>query len=224
MNAYIDYAADSHFESVETKSINLIQKERSKQEALQAMQELEGWCTGFKASVLMDLIFMTQAKTIVEIGVWGGKSLVPMAFALKYLGEGKAFGIDPWSHVESAEGMSGANKEWWSSVDHEAIYQGLVQKIRKFRLGNYINLVRRTSEDAEPIGNIDLLHIDGNHSEKTSLYDVCKWVPLVRKGGVIVFDDMTWGTTTLAVEWLNANCIKIADYQEDNVWGVWVKP
>jgi predicted O-methyltransferase YrrM len=224
MDYYYEIQPISHLESVETSLTELVEKEKTKQLAFQAMSELEGWCTEYKASVLIDLVYGAKAKTLVEIGVWGGKSLVPMAFALKSLNAGKIYGIDPWSSLESAEGMQDAHKEWWSAVNHEIIYQGLVQKISKFALGPYIELVRCTSESAPAIAEIDILHIDGNHSEKTSLYDVGKWVPLVKSGGLIVFDDTTWGTTNKAVDWLNANCIKLADFHEDNDWGIWVKP
>jgi predicted O-methyltransferase YrrM len=187
------------------------------------MNELEGWCTPFKASILMDLVFQTKAQTVVEIGVWGGKSLVPMAYGIKELGEGVVYGVDPWSGTCSSEGMTGVNLDWWSAVDHEAIYQGLVSKIKKVSLDEYIELLRCTSEDAPLIVDIDILHIDGNHSEATSFYDVCKWVPLVKSGGLIVFDDTTWGTTTRAVEWLDLHCTKIVDYHETNDWGIWLK-
>ncbi len=198
--------------------------EKAKWKALMAMDELEGWCTKHKATVLMDLIAAVHPKVIVEVGVWGGKSLIPMAFAVKKVSNGMAYGIDPWSSVESAKEMEGVNKDWWSKVDHEAIYQGLVEKISKFKLGNSITLIRKTSEKADPIENIDILHIDGNHSEKTSFYDVTKWAPLVRSGGFIVFDDITWGTTTRAVDWLNNHCEKVMEYREDSVWGIWRKP
>ena len=76
---------------------------------------------------------------------------------------------------------------------------------------------------------IDILHIDGNHSEQASYLDVTKWVPLVRSGGWIFFDDMTWFengvfTTARAVEWLNANCYKLAECTDVCTWGVWIKP
>jgi len=214
----------SHYECViNEKALKNIQTEQVKLEAFDAMEQLEGWCTKFKASVLMSLIFKTKPQKIVEIGVWGGKSLVPMAFAMKALGRGKVYGIDPWSASESIQGMDGVNKEWWGSIDHNAIYQGLVRKIAQFQLKSYVKLVRSTSENAPLISDIDILHIDGNHSEETSFFDVMKWVPLVKSGGLIIFDDTTWGTTARAVQWLNANYTKISDYHEDNDWGIWVK-
>lgn len=211
-------------ERIEISTVDLMQKEQAKQEAFEVMDELDGWCTKTKASILIELIFISKAETVVEIGVWGGKSLIPMAFALKSLAKGKIYGVDPWCTDESAEGMTGAHKDWWSAVDHESIYQGLVTAIRKYKLGKHIELIRKSSEQADPIMNIDILHIDGNHSEKTSLYDVRKWVPLVKKGGFIIFDDTTWGTTDKAVAWLDKHCVRVANFREDNDWAIWVKP
>ena len=79
------------------------------------------------------------------------------------------------------------------------------------------------------IYNIDMLHIDGNHSEKTSFYDVTKWAPQVTSGGFIIFDDINWcenGTLTTgrAVQWLDEHCIKVGEFSDSCVWGIWVKP
>jgi predicted O-methyltransferase YrrM len=209
--------------SVETMPAKLAPNDQFKREVFNAMDELEGWCSQFKASILIDTVLQLEARKIVEIGVWGGKSLVPMAFALRKLGGGKIYGIDPWDNVESAEGMDGVNKEWWSAVDHEAIYQGLVGKIAKFNLEDYIELLRCTSKEAPVITDIDILHIDGNHSEEASFHDVTKFVPLVRSGGLIIFDDTTWGTTSRAVEWLDSNCMRITEFHDNCDWGIWRK-
>jgi len=212
-----DYAA-----VVEMSKAHL--KAKAKQEAFVSMRQLEGWCSQEKAAIMVDLVFETDAKTVVEIGVFGGKSLVPMAVAMKYKGSGVCFGVDPWSTAESLVGMDGVNAEWWGRLDHEVIYRGLTQKIEEFGLDDTIVLIRETSKNAPEIEEIDILHIDGNHSEETSMVDVTKWVPLVKPGGFIVFDDMTWHTQANAVAWLDAHCIKLAEYSGDNVWGIWVKP
>lgn len=189
-----------------------------------AMNRLDGWCSKEKASILIDIILDNKPEVIVEIGVFGGKSLIPMAFALSYNGKGKVYGVDPWSALESATGMDGVNYAWWSSIDHDAILKKLETRILEFNLQTYIELIRATSEDCRAIENIEILHIDGNHSEKTSLYDVLKWVPLVKSGGLIIFDDIDWLTTKDATTWLNDNCIKLIEHKGDNVWGIWFKP
>ncbi len=214
----------SQYEIVVLKKETPAVNQYAKSQVFSYMDKLEGWCSTSKASVLMDLVFMLKPETVVEIGVWGGKSLVPMAYALKVNEKGKAYGIDPWSNFESSEGMDGVNFNWWMSVDHELIMRGLQKRVLEFSLQDQIQLIQASSELAQPIPNIDILHIDGNHSEKASYTDVTKWVPLVKKGGVVIFDDMTWGTNGKAVEWLDENCIKFAQFAEDSDWGIWVKP
>jgi len=194
------------------------------------MNQLEGWCSREKGSLLMDLVLKVKPEVVVEIGVWGGKSLVPMAAALQGNRMGRIYGIDPWSNIASIEEvLHPDNKAFWGRVDHEAVMQRLVQKIKEFGLQDHITLIQKTSEDAPLIYDIDILHIDGNHSEKTSYDDVRKWVPLVKSGGWIIFDDMSWYengvfTTAKAVSWLNENCIKLAEFQDACIWGICTKP
>lgn len=215
----------SYYECVIKTGENQVEAVQSaKERAFEMMSDLEGWCPRSKASILMDLIFMVKPAVVVEIGVFGGKSLIPMAYALKERREGKIYGIDPYSSVESAKGMDGINLEYWSTVNHEAILKGFERKIQRYELEDQVVLIRNSSEEAPVINDIEILHIDGNHSEVNSLGDVTKWVPLVKKGGLIVFNDINWVTTADAVLWLDKHCIKIAEFKEDNTWGIWVKP
>lgn len=227
----IDYTPPSHYEysiphecNVLTIQENRCLNDQIKNRAFQYMNKLEGWCTKYKASTLIDYVCLLQPEIIVEIGVFGGKSLVPMACALQENGHGVIYGVDPWSSVESSVGMDGVNLEWWSHVDHTKILRGLQDSIKEFSLNDQIRLIQATSLDAPEIHNIDMLHIDGNHSDETSYIDVIKWVPLVRSGGLVIFDDVNWSTTSRAVEWLNENCVPLAQYRGDNIWGIWIKP
>lgn len=201
-----------------------------KEQVFRAMDQLDGWCSKEKASVLMDLVIHTKPEIVVEIGVFGGKSLIPMAFALRRNGSGMAYGIDPYQKDFSQVGQDGQNLHWWSTVDHKKVLNKLLAKITQFGLKDYVHLEIASSQDAPEIPNIDILHIDGNHSEESSLADVQKWVPLVREGGLIILDDLTWGatndraaTTHKATEWVDQRCHKLAEYHGDNVWAVWVK-
>ncbi|MBI2743539.1 MAG: class I SAM-dependent methyltransferase [Chlamydiales bacterium] len=219
----------SHFEYV-AKVNNRDSNAEIKLHALSLMNQMAGWCSPQKGTILVDMVLKTKPKVIVEIGVYGGKSVIPMAYALKVLREGKIYGIDPWSNFESTQWVQNEeNKHFWASVDHEAIMQGLIQKVEQFGLQEQVVLIRNSSMEAPPIENIDILHIDGNHSDETSYFDVLKWVPYVNSGGWIIFDDMTWYennkyTTARAVEWLDEHCIKFAEFSDSCVWGIWVKP
>jgi len=203
---------------------------RVKQQAFGFMSQLTGWCTERKAGVLIDIVLKTRPKKILEIGVYGGKSVVPMACALQALGEGVIYGIDPWDNDAAIQWvMNESNIEYWSKTDLQWIKRELIMKIRQFKLEDEIILIESTSEAAEPIQDIDILHIDGNHSDVTSYFDVTKWAPLVKSGGWIILDDMTWYengifTTARAAAWLDAHCKKLAEFKDDSVWGIWIKP
>ena len=200
-----------------------------KYNAFWMMDQLEGWCSHNKANVLMDIVLNVKPHVIVEIGVFGGKSLIPMAYVLKTLGQGIAYGIDPWEAGESIQGLEDPiNKNWWAQLNHSQILHGLTQKIDDFGLKPQIQLIQKSSMDASPIQDIDILHIDGNHSEQASYQDVLKWVPLVKKGGWIIFDDINWVengclTTAKATQWLDKHCIKFREYSDSCVWGIWIK-
>ncbi len=197
-----------------------------KQEAFEKMNQLTGWCSHDKASFLMDLIFNHNPNIVVEIGIWGGKSFIPMAIALKYLdNQGIIYGIDPWSSNESTVGFENEpeNYDWWQSIDHIGVMNKFLNKLNEFDLTDVSTIIRSTSEDAEPINNIDIIYIDGNHSEDSALSDVKKWFPLVKNGGFIIFDDLNWIQTKKAVDWLDNSCHRITTFNQDNVWGIWIK-
>jgi len=200
-----------------------------KHTAFNYMDQLDGWCSYNKAAILIDLIALSKPETVVEIGVWGGKSLIPMACALKANKKGRVYGIDPWNSIESLQHvMDGSNIDYWSRADHEGVLRNLNEKIEKFQLRPQVELIRATSAEAPEIPNIDILHIDGNHSDATTYLDVTKWVPLVKKGGWIIFDDMTWFengvyTAARAVAWLDEYCVRFAQFSENCDWGIWCK-
>lgn len=214
---------ESHYEII--KDIDRVEAASAvKKSAFQAMDQLEGWCSKFKAGILVDLVLMLKPQNVLEIGVFGGKSLVPMGIACKANKTGTVFGIDPWAAVNSIEGMDGENLRWWGTIDHEAIYQGLVDKVNKFNLNDQILLLRTTSENAPVLGTIDILHVDGNHSEKAAYFDVTKWVPYVRQGGVVIMDDLNWEGPKKAVEWLDGHCVKLVEFNDSGSnWGIWIK-
>jgi len=201
-----------------------------KTESYYCMDQVEGWCSHQKASILIDIIASTAPKTIVEIGVWGGKSLLPMAYTLHRLGNGKIYGIDPWESEASLEGVKQeGNIGFWDRLDYEKVLNRLIEVIRWFELKDNVELIRDTSANAPIIDDIDILHIDGNHSDEASYLDVTKWVPLVKQGGWIIMDDMNWiekgvVTTQRAIDYLNTHCHKIAEIDEGSLWGIWYKP
>lgn len=180
---------------------------------------IPGWCSAEKAAVLAQAVLTERARVVVEIGVFGGSSLIPMAMALQHQGFGCVFGIDPWDTSSAIEDMvDPANLEWWRGVDLESIRRGCEAIIEAHALHFYTRLVQARAEDVvERFGQeIDILHIDGNHSEAKSTTDAALYLPKVRPGGLVFFDDVGWTeagkpTTRKAVALVEAACDRLFD-------------
>ncbi len=173
--------------------------------------EIMGWCTKEKALKLMDLIKDTQPEVCVEIGVFGGSSIYPISSALKFNDKGIVYAIDPWSKEECLIGYNqdDPNYSWWSEINYEGVFQHFLWMLNTFNLHKYCAVMRMKSIDAAtrfPDDFIDILHVDGNHTEEAAFMDVQIFLPKVKKGGYIWFDDADWSTTTKAVVYLNDQC------------------
>jgi predicted O-methyltransferase YrrM len=198
---------------------------------LHTMPAMDGWCSIEKATALANTVLKHKPTVCVEIGVYAGRSLFAIATALQQLGQGRVLGIDPWTVEASVAGWENdpANRDWWSGktskLDHNAIYQQCCEYRKKLQLEACTEIFVGTSDEAAKLLRIvsyalerhaqrptyiDLLHIDGNHSEQQALRDVQNYVPLVEPGGFVFFDDMSWGTTKPAQQLLD----KLCTYQE----------
>ncbi|MFA6241946.1 MAG: class I SAM-dependent methyltransferase [Candidatus Hydrogenedentales bacterium] len=167
--------------------------DKLRMEICRAVEVLNGWCTPGKAVMLAEEIEQMDARLCVEIGVFAGRSLIPMAMMLRELGHGgKVVGIDPWTSEASREGYAGANAQWWGEVvDHEAVYQMFLASVDKEGVIGQVEIIRAKSDDVCPPDNIDLLHIDGQHTPQ-AIRDVARYAPRVRRGGIVCLDDMNW--------------------------------
>ena len=173
---------------------------------------LQGWCSIEKANALAEVVIEAEAKLIVEVGVFGGRSLVPLAMAAALTG-GVAYGIDPWRREANLEGVNDpANDAWWASVDIEAIHRAANDAIWSNGLSENCALIRARSETVCGLfQSIDVLHLDGNHSELASCRDVANYLPRLRAGGVLIFDDVNWHTTARAIGLVTAECDTLHD-------------
>lgn len=181
---------------------------------------VHGWCTVDKALALARIIVQSNPKICVELGVYSGRSLIPQAIALRSLGAGIVYGIDPWKKENAAEGnCSEADKTWWQSIDLDVIHNYCMAKIWEHDLDKWCCVIRSQSQNCHQLFDnvllkrrdkvIDLLHIDGCHSEEASTRDVDLWLPRVRAGGHVFFDDVDWTTTKKAQEMIVEKCDQI---------------
>jgi predicted O-methyltransferase YrrM len=166
-----------------------------------------------RAEVLRELIDTHDARDILEIGFFKGKSSAYIAACLEDLGRGSLVTIDRERARE------------YSPNIHELLSQtGLahrVEPIFAFRSFTWElqKLIART-----PRPQFDLCYFDGGHTWDETGFGFLLVDLLLRPGGVIVFDDMHWtiaGSTTS-----QANAAKMRRFSPDeaearNVERVW---
>lgn len=178
------------------------------------IQNYGGWCQIEKAEKMARLVLDTKPALIVEIGVFGGRSFLPQAFALKENRAGTIYGIDPWKNKPVIEGnqfgptTANPHPDW--TDDALAIrYEDFINAISAWDVGRHTAILRAPAERVADVFNddsIDILHIDGNHSEIASVRDVNLYLPKVRSGGHIWFDDTDWESVGKAIRILEYSC------------------
>src|ERR1044072_424354 len=161
------------------------------------------------------LILETNPSLVVEIGTFMGQILLPQAFALRHNSHiwqeahGIIVGIDPYEIESATEGSNDKeNDEWWKSINLEDVHAKTQKLIRQdHHLEKWAILIRARSQDIDRVlGYIDILYIDGNHSEESSVRDVMNYVPKVRDEGYIWMDDCEWPTMQHALKVINSYC------------------
>ncbi len=173
---------------------------------------LGAWFTIEKCEQLANIINDIKPNVCVEIGVFRGQSAIATGEFLKKVENGVLHAVDPWSTAATQEGTNDtANDEWWASLDMEAIKAEFIHEIEHRGLQHFITPVQMKGEEygLQFKGGVDLLHIDGNHSEEKSCLDVELWVPKVNRGGYVIMDDINWRTTTKAQELIERYAEKV---------------
>ena len=180
------------------------------------LADLDGWLHPEWAAEMAELILKTRPTVVVEIGVFGGRSLLAQAMALDFNGHGKVYGIDPWKTAAAVEGWTPeheSHRDWWARVDLEKIHASCMAAIWRENLDTRAIVIRARSEDCFELFHrrpIDILFIDGNHSEEAAMRDVRNYLPSVRYGGYIWFDDCS-STTLPALSWIGEACDLVLD-------------
>lgn len=172
-----------------------------------------GWCSPEKAQDLALAVIKLRASVTVEIGVWGGRSCLPMALAHQEQNHGVVWAIDPWSPAASSEGYEKVNADWWGAQNHEAVYRVFLAHLKDQGLEQFVKVIRQKSDDVEPPQVVDILHLDGQHTDQ-AVRDIERFAPRVRVGGFVFVDDINWsggGVARSVEKLLSMGFVKIFD-------------
>lgn len=168
-----------------------------------------GWCSLDKSGCFVDYVndicSRVENPVCVEIGVFGGKSILPVALELKRHKKGMVYAIDPWSNLEAGKGYEDQQREYdyWTNVDLEYMHKFFLNLLKEYEIENYVDVIKSTSDAAPEIDNIDFLFIDGQHTDQ-AVRDTFKYATKVKLNGYCVVDDVTWGDVSKVPEILNS--------------------
>ena len=136
---------------------------------------------------------MKGRKEFLEIGCYEGQSTVFTVNNMMQDG-GVIYCVDTWGGGEEHQNDDMAKVE--SRFDHninmlKTKHDGR-RRIEKMKGSSYQKLVEIAfglGEDAA----FDFIYIDGSHIAKDVLSDACMCWPMLKPGGLLVFDDYLWG-------------------------------
>ena len=137
-----------------------------------------------------DLVATLRPAVLVELGVDRGESYFAFCQSAAENQTGtRCFGIDTWRGDQQAGGYD------------ETTFAEVSEHNRSHYAG-FSTLVRSGFDDAlgqfDP-GSIDLLHIDGLHTETAVRHDVDSWLPKLRPGGILLLHDVDVRTREFGV-------------------------
>lgn len=195
---------------------------------LETIEKLPGWCSRTKARKMMELIQAAKPDVVVEIGVFGGRSLLPQALALRDNGRGVIYGIDPYTTTAATEGTFTADpggKAWWERAEMLAtVRKACLNGIQDHGLWPWVKIIETQSDHVCSMfgtESIDILHIDGNHTPEVSLRDVHNYLPRVKRGGYVWMDDTDLASTADAIHELDKACALMIDHPREGGIAAW---
>ena len=128
-----------------------------------------------------DLVALLRPAILVELGVDRGESYFAFCqSALENQADTRCFGVDTWKGDQHAGGY-----------DETTFSQ--VSEHNRANYGSFSTLLRAEFDEAlDTFQNetIDLLHLDGLHTEAAVRQDLSRWIPKLRRGGILLVHDV----------------------------------
>ncbi len=163
-----------------------------------------------KLSAILAIMADCPHGDVVEIGSFAGRSAFVLGWAARRYGVGHTLCIDPWTVEDALQtDTSSVLQDVTRCLDFEAVRQEFLTNLVPtfFETLNY----RRDRADivggeygpgytvgptefgcTRYVGEVAVLHVDGNHDHDAAFTDLAIWVPKVAHRGIIIVDDYDW--------------------------------
>ena len=140
-----------------------------------------------------ELVATTKAKVVIEVGSHKGGSAVRWADAMGP--DGKLYCVDTW--LESAEAIM-HNAKTYSILKqngHPMTYWQFLANMKSRGLQDRVVPIVNTSAEGaillKAAGIVaDIIYIDASHTFRAAYQDISDYWPLLRRGGVMLVDDL----------------------------------
>jgi predicted O-methyltransferase YrrM len=158
--------------------------EAARERARQAASSVDGWLNEVQGAALFDAAAGCRGRgAIVEIGSWKGRSTIWLAYGARLAGQ-VVFAVDP--HANSREDPSAQTLNEFSKNIREA---GVADVVKP--------LVMTGREAARVIEeSVELLFIDGDHSDAGAEEDATVWLPRLVEAGTVLMHDVATASYT----------------------------
>lgn len=155
--------------------------------------DLQGWNSDHR--YLSDSVERVRPAFIVEMGVWKGASTLFMASKLReHAIDGVVIAVDTWL---------GSSEHWifpelGADLSYDRGYPRLWDKfsanVVACRLQGHVVPLPLDSGNAAVVVRqrfplVDMIHLDGAHDYAAVAFDLARWWPILRPGGVFIGDD-----------------------------------
>ena len=157
---------------------------------------VHGWCV--HDYIFGPLLADQKIRTVIEVGVWLGKTTVYIAPKLP--AGSRYFAVDHWKGSEEHYVAGSIENEYVKTL-----YQQFLSNMIQFGLQDKVIPVHMRSLDAakkfKELGiKADLIYIDAAHDYINVLQDLMAWLPMLAPGGVFCGDDWHYGGVRNAVK------------------------
>lgn len=128
-----------------------------------------------------------KAINYLEIGTFYGANLLSVAESYGLHNGSKLYCIDPWEDYNEYPEYKG---------EQNNIYDTFIKNIENYSKKEKIIINRGYSNNEIPKFQdefFDIIYIDGNHEPEFVLEDAVLSFRKLKKGGVLIFDDLEWG-------------------------------
>ncbi len=159
---------------------------------------VQGWISGDDSrEIVRTALSLGENPTIVEVGVFLGRSVAMLAGARSMRGSGKVHCVDPFDCSGEEYSMPFYRAELQAS-GASTVETAFLGNVKRLKLEAWIQVHKGTSSDIARrwTAPIDLLMLDADHSPDGALAIFEEWEPFLKPGGMLILPNTKVGKKT----------------------------